>query len=89
MPNLIVRSSDGKFAHSTELGSYPLYHILDDGESLCPACANDPKNPVHVLLPNDGWRIIATDINYEDPDLVCVHCNTKIPSAHKDEDKTQ
>lgn len=83
----IIHTEDGKFAYSTELGLYPLYHILDDGESLCPSCANDPANPVHVLGDNDGWRIIATDINYEDPELFCAHCNTKIPSAYTTEDE--
>ena len=72
----------GKYAWP---GGYPMYFITSDGEALsfdavisnwyqvCYAMRNDL---------NDGWRVIAIDINYEDPDLYCADTNEKIECAY-------
>lgn len=82
---MIARDEDGKFQAYTMPGCYPVYHVCDDGGILCPSCANDPRNPVHIDKPNDGWRIIGSDVNYEDPDLFCDHCNQGIESAYAED----
>lgn len=81
----IARNEDGRYLDHAWPGGYPVFHICDDGGYLCPACANDPANPIHEDTPNDGWRIVASDINYEDPELYCDHCNERIPSAYAEE----
>ena len=81
---MIAKDENGKYLNYAWPGGYPVYHICNDGEALCPKCANDPKNPVHEDMPDDGWRIIASDINYEDDDLFCAHCGEQIKSAYGD-----
>ncbi len=78
----IARDEDGKFATFAWPGGYPVYHLCDDGECLCAKCANDPKNNIHINEPNDGWRIIGSDINWDDTNLMCVHCGQNIESAY-------
>ena len=66
-------------------GGYPLYAILSDGECLCKTCARtEAKHVIRAMRAGDGsgWRAIAVDINWEDPDLTCAHCNAPIESAY-------
>jgi len=79
---MIARDDDGSYSAYAWPGGYPVYHLCDDGECLCSTCANDKSNPVHEDEPNDGWRIIGSDVNYEDTHLYCVHCNKRIESAY-------
>lgn len=63
-------------------GGYPIYYACADGELLCSHCACS-----HVKLTADpdaerDWKIVAADINYEDPDLRCSHCDATIESAY-------
>jgi hypothetical protein len=69
----------------TDVGGYPLYFICDDGESLCFACARKELRHIIPSIANqsrDGWRVVATDINYEDNDLICSNCKGQIESAY-------
>ncbi len=75
-------SNGGKLPKFAWPGGYPMFYIADDGEALCPDCANDPKNPVHEGGDADGWRLEGYDINYEDAQLFCAHCNKRIESAY-------
>lgn len=71
----------GKYAWP---GGYPMYLICSDGGPLCFDCARtEARNIITAIQRRDGsgWRVTATDINYEDEDLVCEHCNQKIESA--------
>lgn len=81
-----LRDSKGKLPAYAWPGGYPIFYVVDDGESLCPECVNDPSNPVHEDAPNDGWRIVGYDINYEDAQLYCAHCNKCIESAYAEEE---
>jgi hypothetical protein len=57
-----------------------LFYVMDDGGTLCPKCANENR---HLDTgDNDGWHVIDQDVNWEDTDLVCDHCNANIPSAY-------
>ena len=66
-------------------GGYPLFLITTDGGALCVACGRKEYKRIayavrHAL--NDGWNAAAVDVNWEDPDLYCDHCNTRIESAY-------
>jgi hypothetical protein len=65
-------------------GGYPMYYLCKDGGVLCPKCLNDNK-----ALINDPdepeWYVLASDINYEDPDLYCDNCSERIESAYAEE----
>jgi len=75
---MIARNDDGTFAAFTETGLYPIFHICDDGGDLCAKCANEHG---HTDKPNDGWRVVASDINWEDQTLQCDHCGELIEPA--------
>lgn len=69
-------------------GGYPLYFICDDGAALCFACGHkEARNILQSIhwKQRDGWRVVATDINYEDTDLYCDHCSKQIESAYGDD----
>ena len=66
-------------------GVYPLYYVTKDSSVLCPKCVNE-----NIELLSDEhdsqWYIVAYDINYENNDLYCDHCNERIESAYGDDD---
>jgi hypothetical protein len=73
----------GKFAWP---GGYPLYFIADDGQPLCFDCVRKEFALIaRSMIGNyrDGWTIAACDINYEDEDCYCAHCNKQIEPAYK------
>ena len=72
-----LRDVHGKFLSYTNLGGYPLYYIaLPEQRVYCPDCANqeDADPPI-----TDG------EVNWEDPDLYCDGCSTRIESAYAEE----
>jgi hypothetical protein len=79
---MIARDENGVFMRYTWPGGYPVYHICSDGEPLCSDCAIACG---HTDMPDDSWRIVGSDINWEDPDLRCAHCNGNIESAYWEE----
>lgn len=83
---MIAKDDDGKYSAAAWPGGYPVYHIADDGGSICAKCCNDLTNPIHEDSPDDGWRIIGSDVNYEDPELYCAHCGERIESAYAEPD---
>ena len=76
------RDSDGKLSAYAWPGGYQLYYVTDDGEVLCPACANLPE--AHIGGEADGWSIIGAQANYEDDTLGCANCDADIPAAYSD-----
>jgi hypothetical protein len=69
-------------------GLYPLYLVMADGQSLCIDCARKNYKLIvsaHYRDPNSDWAAIGADINYEDTELYCAHCNEKIESAYGDD----
>ena len=76
----------GKF---TSLGGYPLYFLTSDGCALCFDCVKSELYQVIYSIRHnlkDGWKVLACDINYENSELTCEHCNKLIPSAYGEED---
>lgn len=68
----------------TDLGGYPLYLITSDGGALSfESARKNFKSVVDSIKNNhnDGWRVVACDVNYENDDLYCDHSNQKIDSA--------
>jgi len=69
-------------------GGYQLNLILADGTVLCRSCfkqnyqliAEDFKDNC-----NTGWLPLGLEVNWEDPDLRCEHCNTPMPGEYCDE----
>jgi len=66
-------------------GGYPMYGITNDGAALCIDCMRKEYKQIAYARKHrlrDGWRVDAVDINYEDTDLMCEHCNQFIESAY-------
>ena len=71
----IARYHDGsvmKFAN----GGYPVFHVTEKGHALCHECTatNDDED--------SGDKVIDHGVNWEDPDLYCEMCSTRIESAY-------
>ena len=64
-------------------GGYPIYYVAADGELLCSHCCNDNIDQTGAAEAAEAdWTIVAADINYEEPDLQCAHCDKTIESAY-------
>jgi len=66
-------------------GGYPIYYVCNDGEVLCPSCVTKEYVQIKestLTGSHDGWELAGRDINWEDPDLYCAHCNKRIESAY-------
>ena len=69
-------------------GGYPVFYVTSDDEVACVKCANDPSTGVDAF--GCDVKIVAGDVNWEDPDLYC-ECGERIESAYaepEDDDKT-
>lgn len=71
-------------------GGYPLYFVAADGAAISfdGARANF-REIVSAIQTNDrhgGWRVVALDTNWEDPDLHCEATGARIESAHAEPD---
>ena len=68
-------------------GGYPVYFITSDGAALSFEAAKKEKRLIIDSIANscnDGWRVIGSDINWEDIDLYCDHTGERIESAYAD-----
>ena len=67
-------------------GGYPLYLLTADGCALCTECGRKEFKQIAYAarhdIKRDSWKIEAACVNWEDPDLYCDHCNTRIESAY-------
>jgi hypothetical protein len=66
-------------------GGYPIFLLANDGVSLCFECGRkEARNVINAISNkrNDGWRVVACNINYEDSDMTYVHCDKTIESAY-------
>ena len=66
-------------------GGYPCYFITSDGAALSfDSVKAEYRNVLSAVREqlDDGWRVVAVDINYEDPDLYCDHSGEPIESAY-------
>jgi hypothetical protein len=70
-------------------GGYPRYFITSDGAALSYKAAETERRLIRrAIRTNDtrsGWRVVACDVNWEDPDLICDHTGARIESAYAEE----
>lgn len=83
----LPRDDDSKLITYAWPGGYPAYYVTEDGGVLCPECARMAEREDLSLVDENGgidaqWHIVAADINWEDADLYCDHCYTRIESAY-------
>lgn len=70
-------------------GGYPRYFITSDGEALSYEAAREEAEQIRTAIrekSRDGWRVVAVDVNWEDPALYCCHTNDRIESAYAEDD---
>jgi hypothetical protein len=73
-------------------GGYPLYFISSDGAALSFNSAKSQRRNVLWSIANncnDGWRVVAVGVNWEDSELYCAHSGEKIPSAYGDDSDSE
>lgn len=63
-------------------GGYPRFAIADDGEPICHQCCSDERESIGTTTGSDGWCVVALDVNWEDPDLICSACSRPIETAY-------
>lgn len=67
-------------------GGYPVYFVTADGAALSFAAARaERRNILQAIAWNDtrsGWRVIGTDVNWDDSSLACDHTGDRIESAY-------
>jgi hypothetical protein len=74
MKNLNEMKNNEEFPAYVWPGGYPLYYLCEDGDILCAECAHEFEDD-----------IAGHDVNWEDPDLFCVHCQKRIESAYAED----
>lgn len=77
---------DGPYAWP---GGYPLYFITSDGAALSFKAAQDEAELIREAIrdrSDDGWRIEAVEVNWEDPSLYCDHTGDRIESAYAEDE---
>ena len=63
-------------------GGYPRFAVADDGQAICPKCCRDERESIATTSGKDGWCVVALDINWEDPELLCSACCQPIEAAY-------
>ena len=72
----------------TSFGSYPLFWITADGETLShEACKRNALRIARAIKSRSEpeWRVVAYDANWEDPDMVCADTGKRIESAYAED----
>lgn len=65
-------------------GGYPIYFVTSDGEALSFEAAKAERRNIAWSIgtnQNDGWRVIASDINWEG-EITCAHTGKPIEAAY-------
>ena len=73
-------------------GGYPMFLLTWDGAALCYDCSRVERRNIYSAIADkrdDGWRVVACDVNWEDNDLHCDHCGKQIESAYGRDDETK
>ena len=74
----------GKYDYYAWPGGYPLFFITEDCGILCTKCCNENKDLLNDEY-DKQWFVIDYEVNWEDGELYCDHCNDKIESAYGEE----
>ena len=71
-------------------GGYPLYFINSDGAVLSFDSVRAELRQILCSIREgiqDGWQVVACNVNYGDGDLYCDHSGERIPSAYAEPDE--
>ena len=69
----------------TDVGGYPLFFLMADGETLSHAAALENAELIRNAMrdrDDEQWEVVAVEINWEDADMVCAHTYAPIPCAY-------
>lgn len=69
-------------------GGYPVHIVMSDGETLCSDCAKSNFRLIIQATKDDlhePWQAEGADVNWEDENAYCCHCNKKLESAYGDD----
>jgi hypothetical protein len=69
-------------------GGYPTYFVTSDGGALSHASVKRNLRSVIDSMKtgtDDGWRVVACQANWEDPELYCDDSNERIESAYAED----
>lgn len=72
----------------TTVGGYPKCWLTSDGAILShAACLANCGRICRSIRDNnrDGWRVVACDVNWEDPDMRCDDTGERIESAYAED----
>lgn len=70
-------------------GGYPVFFVTSDGQALSFKAAKTNGKLVCDAIREkscDDWRVIAADINWENPSLYCDHTGNRIESAYAEDE---
>lgn len=70
-------------------GGYPMFAITNDGAALCHHCCSSERKSIGSTYGSDGWAIVALEVNWEDPSLLCDHCGERIESAYAENETAE
>lgn len=81
-----------RYGEYTDMGGYPLYFITTDG---CALSFDSVRRNLRLVTNSvrhdyqDGWGVVAVEVNWEDADLYCEHSGERIPSAYAEPDSDE
>jgi hypothetical protein len=70
-------------------GGYPMFGVTNDGGCLCMDCMRKEYKAIAYARRNNdsgGWLVEGVDVNWENPELYCDHCDKRIESAYAEDD---
>jgi hypothetical protein len=76
----------------TSVGSYPKFFLTDDGGALSFKTAREEVWQIARAIRDverNGWRVVACDVNWEDPELFDDHSGERIQSAYAEDEAQQ
>lgn len=68
-------------------GCYPMFFITSAGGALSHDAVRENYMQIARAVrsgTNDGWRVVAHDVNWEDSELYCDHTGERIESAYNE-----
>lgn len=70
-------------------GGYPIYFVTADGDALSFKAAKENSRLIMRAIRDGentgGWRVIGSQVNWEDNDAYCAHTGEKIECAYPDD----
>ena len=70
-------------------GGYPLFFITSDSAALSFDAAKAEAEAIEDSIASkadDGWRVVACEVNWEDASLFCDHSGKRIESAYAEDE---